>query len=110
MSDRLIVLHEADRDSKVSLAEGDTFEVRLPENAGTGFVWTVRAAPEGLELVGDGSQLPDALRAGGAAERWFRFVARRAVSGPVELELRRPWEYERFPAATFAAEIEPAGE
>lgn len=101
------VLGPEDRDSTVSLDVGDTVEVRVPENASTGYVWTLVDAPEGLELDEDGTTLPGQLRPGAAGEHWFRLVASGRPRGRVRLELRRPWEDDVAPSERYEVEVEP---
>jgi inhibitor of cysteine peptidase len=102
----MTVLTAADRGSTVLLREGDTVELRLPENGSTGYVWDLVTTPDGVELVDDQVTLPSELRPGADGERRLRFTVRGAVQGPLELALRRPWEDSSVaPAETFDVEI-----
>jgi predicted secreted protein len=106
----MTVLTAADRGSTVSLREGDTVELRLPENGSTGYVWDVVSLPDGIELVEDHVTLPGELRPGAEGERALHFAVRCAAQGPIELALRRPWEDRtEAPAETFSVEVTSSG-
>jgi inhibitor of cysteine peptidase len=101
------ILRAADRDTDLEVSEGDTFEVRLPENASTGFQWSVTALPPGVELVEDALDLDVGARPGGEAEHRFAFRVSGAGSGQLGLELRRSWETRSEPEARFAVRMSP---
>jgi len=101
----MLLLGQHDHLSTVSLAEGDTVEVVLDENASTGYMWTPENLPEGLTLTNDGTRPPDQLRPGAAGSHWFRFRAERTGHGALVLELRRPWEHGSPPAQRFELHI-----
>lgn len=105
----MTVVGPDDRGSTVLLEQGGTVEIRLPENASTGYVWAVVDAPGGLELVDDGVTLPGQLRPGAEGEHWFRFLAHPGARGAVELELRRPWDERADAAERFDVEIATVG-
>jgi inhibitor of cysteine peptidase len=77
---------------------GESVFVRLPENASTGYVWSMVSLGDGLELVEDRVHpaLPASSEAGpapGAAnERVFHLRPTAPGSWPVELRLARSWE------------------
>lgn len=91
--------------SELSLSDGDTFEVRVPENASTGYQWTVVAVPENVELVGDDMVASAPLLPGAQGLHCFRFAARGAPSGRVVLELRRSWERLNEPEDRFEVRV-----
>lgn len=72
---------------------GDEVVLRLPENATTGYVWSVHSMGDGLMPVAD-TTVPGAKAPGAAGMR----VMRMRVVGPrgteVVLRLGRPWESE----------------
>jgi inhibitor of cysteine peptidase len=70
---------------------GDEVVLRLPENATTGYVWSVHSMGDGLTLVGD-TMAPggDAPGAAGARVMRMRVVGMRGTE--VVLRLGRPWE------------------
>lgn len=85
--------------STVAVMVGDTVTIRLPENATTGYVWSVRTIGAGLELVSDemnpGSgalALGPPVGVGAAGERLVRVRAIAPVDSEVVLRLGREWE------------------
>ena len=75
------VVRLADRNSDLVLTCGETFEVRLPENATTGYQWSVAQLPDAVALVEDDTAVPDVLLPGAAGEHRFRFVVRGSPGG-----------------------------
>jgi inhibitor of cysteine peptidase len=104
-------LTEADSGRSLVLRHGDEVEVRLRENASTGFVWAEQAdgAP-GLKALGRDTDYPDArypnVRPGAPGEAIFRYRA--DVPGEAKLSLRyaRPWEKDAPPAQRFSARFD----
>jgi inhibitor of cysteine peptidase len=86
-------LTEADSGKSFSLHKGGEVEVRLGENASTGFVWSERAngAP-GLKLVSRDSDYPQTTRVGVPGTAVFRYRAEAAGSAALTLRLARNWE------------------
>lgn len=99
------VVRLADRNSDLVLTCGETFEVRLPENATTGYQWSVAQLPDAVALVEDDTAVPDVLLPGAAGEHRFRFVVRGSPGGRVVLELRRPWEQGIEPEDGFEVRV-----
>jgi predicted secreted protein len=86
---------KADHDRSCSLAEGERFEVRLPENPTTGYTWAAVRVPEdllGLESETFESGPADPRISGRGGTKVFVFKALTPGSGEIELRLRRPWE------------------
>lgn len=71
---------------------GDEVVVRLPENASTGYLWSVVSVGAGLELVGDATAPPAGGGPGAAGERVVRLRAAAPGRAVVLLRLARPWE------------------
>ncbi len=73
----------------VEVGTGDEVVIRLPENATTGYVWSVGSVDDNLTLTG-----ADAIPAepGSRGERVFRVRAISAGSGDIVLRLGRVWE------------------
>jgi inhibitor of cysteine peptidase len=100
---------EVTGDAEVEVGVGDEVVIRLPENATTGYVWTVHAVGNGLSLVEDtmvppspaGGTPPDMARfpegiapPGAGGERFVRVRATTPARADVVLRLARPWEPE----------------
>ena len=77
---------------------GEDVLVRLPQNASTGYVWSLVSLGDGLALVDDLVQAarPTDLEMtpapGASSERVFRLRAVGPGVWPVHLRLARPWE------------------
>jgi len=76
----------------VQVEAGDEVVIRLPENATTGYVWSVGAIAENLVLTGDDVIPAGGSGVGGAGERVFQVRAVAPGSGDVVLRLGRVWE------------------
>lgn len=99
------VLHATDTGTELALIEGDTFEVRLPENASTGYQWSVAGLPDAVTLIDDVVAGPAPILPGAQALHSFRFIVRGPPSGKVALELRRSWEHAATPEAGFEVRV-----
>jgi inhibitor of cysteine peptidase len=95
------VIDVTDNDTEIRLADGERFEVRLPENASTGYQWSVARVSDPVELLDDDFVAPGTMVPGAPGQHHFTFVARGAGSGRVVLELRRSWEQQAEPEQRF---------
>jgi inhibitor of cysteine peptidase len=91
-ADPMQSLAEADNGRTVDLRVGETFRVRLPENATTGYRWTIdRLDDEVVEAVGSE---PDygagSIGSGGAVS--FTFRAKKPGTGDIALKHWRHFE------------------
>ena len=87
----------------------DEIHVQLRETPSTGYVWDlVDAGASVVELVDDSFEIPDddgeKIGGDGVRHLWFRVVA--PGSGRIRLELRRPWQADAQPAASFEATLD----
>jgi predicted secreted protein len=92
--------------AEVSAAVGDRIVLRLPENGGTGYQWSLRELGRNLEVESNYVQLPPGARPGAAGERIVTLRARSPGHATVVLQLQRPWEttsIDRFAAGVDAA-------
>lgn len=94
--------------SEVSVSDGETFEVRLPENASTGYQWVVVGLADEVELLGDDTVASEPLVPGAQGLHCFRFIARGTPRGRVALELRRSWERLPDPEDRFEVRVSSA--
>lgn len=84
--------------SRVAVATADVIELVIPQNAGTGYVWSLVEHGEGLEVateqdaVARGEDGADAAVPGGAGRHEVRLLAVRSGTWTVRLVCRRPWE------------------
>lgn len=95
---------------EISLVMGDSLEVRLASQPGTGYGWQVAGPLPGvLRLVekaldlGDGSQAPNAP--GASATAVLRFAPVEAGTGELRLVYVRPWEKASAPKKTYTLHI-----
>jgi inhibitor of cysteine peptidase len=77
---------------EVSMAVGDTLTLRLPENATTGYVWSLAERPPGLVLEDDRSVPGVDTAIGSGGEHLFRWRAEQPGDWRVALRLAREWE------------------
>jgi predicted secreted protein len=83
---------EVAESDEVSVSVGDTVTLRLPENATTGYVWSVSDLGPGLVLEDD-RIVPSRDGAPGAAgEHLFQLRADKPGEWRVDLRLARDWE------------------
>jgi predicted secreted protein len=80
------------RDSDVRVSLGDELVVRLPENATTGYGWSVHRVEGCLEVTGDEYEVAGQLLPGSGGTRVVRVRPTAAGDGLLEMELKRPWE------------------
>ena len=96
-------LAEPDSGRHLRLAVGDSFTVRLAENATTGFTWEadLHDTPW-LDLAEATTNYPNPEgRVGVGGEATFRFQVRAPGTGTLALKYRRPWEDATSVAKTF---------
>jgi predicted secreted protein len=85
------VLEQPTSAEQVSLAVGDTLEIRLRQRGGTGYLWSVGKPSELLRLTDDRTELGSSA-AGAAAKRVLVFETTSSGEGELRLELGRAWE------------------
>lgn len=103
------VIDVTHNNTEVQLATGEAFEVRLPENAGTGYQWSVADHNHAVELLDDAVIAPGTMVPGAQGLHRFRFAARGSGSHRLVLELRRSWEQRSEPEERFEVSISTAG-
>lgn len=105
----VVTVNEVKEGAEISLAMGDTLEVRLPSQPGTGYGWQVadplpamlRLAEKTLDLGGD--QAPSAP--GASATVVLRFAPVAAGTGNLRLVYARPWEKDLLPKKTYTLHV-----
>jgi predicted secreted protein len=85
------VLDQPSSADQVSLAVGDTLEIRLRQRGGTGYLWSVAKPSQLLTLTDDRTEL-ESSAAGAAATRVLAFETAAEGEDDVRLELGRTWE------------------
>jgi predicted secreted protein len=106
----MIIVNENKDDQEISLGMGDTLEVRLASQPGTGYGWQVASPlPSVLRLVektldlGGGGQVPSAP--GAPATAVFRFAPVGVGTGELRLVYVRPWEKESVPKKSYKLHV-----
>jgi predicted secreted protein len=92
--------------AQVSLRLGDTIVVRLPENSGGGYRWTLTSIDsDRLDMI---ENRYEATRAGvgSAGASVWRFAPRTVGPTRLELKKRRPWDPIDTAGDVFAVDIE----
>ena len=93
------VFHKTESGTTCELAAEESFEVRLPENPTTGYIWAADKIPEGLlQLENERfeAEPADPRIAGRGGIKIFVFKTLRPGSGELDLRLYRPWEKDVF--------------
>ena len=92
----MLVLSQTDNDRTVCVRVGDTVRISLPENASTGYRWTIeRYDDELLEaLPAEAGYTSNSIGSGGDIA--FIFCTRKAGTGQLVLKHWRHWEGERI--------------
>jgi predicted secreted protein len=107
-----MAIHQITSDGgEAHVAAGDEVVVRLEENPGTGYQWSVRELPPGMEVVSSEHRQGERTAPGAGGERVIVLRAAKPVAGEVRLALARSWEIEQAPLQEFTLSLhasEPA--
>jgi inhibitor of cysteine peptidase len=100
-----VTLTERDNGARITAHVGDAIDIRLAENATTGYRWTPAEPVDGvLELSATGADYPGpALGSGGEAR--FRLTVSAPGTAVLRLAYRRPWEPGQDAERTFSIEV-----
>lgn len=101
-----ITVTEHDDGGRIQVRVGDLIELRLPENASTGYRWTLDHLDARLFEVGDtGAEYPEG-RIGSGGQVSFHITIVAAGNGTLALRCWRPWEGESGVLKRFAVEVD----
>ncbi|CAN5554067.1 hypothetical protein BH10PSE4_BH10PSE4_19390 [soil metagenome] len=104
----MLTLTEQDNGRRQVARVGDTVELRLSENATTGYRWALDAHDAAfLEALDETADYPSAA-VGSAGEAVFRFRVARAGSGRLSLKYWRSWEGEGSILERFSVTLDVA--
>ena len=88
-----VTVTAADIGKTVDIRQGERVNVKLEENATTGYRWAIDRIEEGvLELEDSDFVLASDTGIGGGGERIFRFRAKSTGTSHVQLKMQREWE------------------
>src|SRR5208337_23063 len=105
-SSSTVIVTAQDNGKEVDLPQGGTLVVRLEANPSTGYSWTVKGDPSPLKLVKLSYRKNNSNRAAGApSTQELRLAATSSGIVLLDLEYRRPWEYNAAPARTFRIHV-----
>lgn len=89
----------------VTAVVGDLLEVRLVQNAGTGYQWEPAEVPGNLTPAGDETETGSLRMPGAAALRVLTFSLDAAGEGTLVVVLKRGWESEPLRAASWSVVV-----
>jgi|SRR5690349_5772450 inhibitor of cysteine peptidase len=87
----------------IRVSQSDRIVVRIPENATTGYQWSVTEIGETLEVKSSELLPPGQIKPGAAGERIVRVRPRRPGKARIALDLKRQWEQK--PIDHFEVEV-----
>ena len=88
---RTLEATRSDDGATLRVAVGDRVALRLPENAGTGYLWTLDEA-DGVRVVDDRREQPADAGAGATGLRVLELAVDEPGAHELHLRLQRPWE------------------
>jgi inhibitor of cysteine peptidase len=101
----MLSLIETDNDRTVEVRLGDVVRITLPENASTGFRWTIDRYDEDIiEALGSEPRYT-AGDVGSGGEILFTFKAKKAGRGEIALKHWRHWEGDRSVIGRFRVRL-----
>ena len=101
----MLSLVETDNDRTVDARLGDVVQVSLPENATTGYRWTIDRYDEDIiEAIGSEPRYPTGRVASGG-EIAFTFTSKKAGIGEIALKHWRHWEGDRSVIGRFRVRL-----
>ncbi len=102
----MLELNETDADKTIELAVGDAIEIRLPENATTGYRWTLKSIDKSIcEVATEERHGPDKIVPGAPGTHVWRLKAIQAGDCGIEIAYGRPWRVDAPPARTFKIKL-----
>jgi len=106
---KMQIFTHQDSGKEFKIRIGETFQVILPENPTTGYIWIVyKSGTPNISLVSKSFSLPreEPPVVGRGGTRVFTFKALKVGSAELVLRLRRPWEEESKFADSFLIKLE----
>lgn len=101
-----VALTERDDGGRIRVRVGDMIEIFLPENAGTGYRWSVDDLDRSLFDVAGASDEYPGQTIGAGGQTCIRITVRGRGIGTVRLAYRRPWEGADATLKRFIVEVE----
>ena len=106
-SSSTVIVTAQENGKEVDLPQGATLLVRLEANPTTGYTWTVKSDPSPLKLVKSSYKKNNSAghAAGAPSMQELRLIAASSGVVSLDLEYRRPWEFNAAPAKTFRIQV-----
>jgi len=89
----------------LAVGAGDVVVIRLPQNAGTGYLWEVAQLDGPGVVLEDDVEPPDVVRPGAAGRRRFRLRFTEPGAVTFLARHRRSWEPEEAEAGRFHLDV-----
>ena len=101
-----MLIDESHNGKTVDIPIGDTIEIRLPENASTGFRWNVTSRCESiLAMTSDRREPPASSARGAPGQHQWQLQATAAGECDFELAYQRPWDGDVPPGRSFKLHV-----
>ncbi len=102
----MLELDETEAGKTIELAAGDTVEIRLSENATTGYRWTLRSIDTLIcEVVMEERHGAATTVPGASGSHVWQLKAIQAGVCEIEIAYGRPWQADESPARTFKIKL-----
>ena len=101
--EKTVTLTVKEKATELKLTKGDTFELKLQMQGGTGYTWQIAKDDQKI-LKSKGEPTTETMgeaKPGGPQLRVFRFQAVAAGTCELELHYRRPFEKDKPPEKTY---------
>ena len=105
MAEPSATLTERDDGRTVEATVGDTIELRLPENATTGYRWAFDGLDEHVVRADEGELVDKPAKIGSGGDVRWRLTLLTAATTEVRLKLWRRWEGDRSVQKRFAVRL-----
>jgi inhibitor of cysteine peptidase len=105
MAEPSATLTELDDGRTIEATVGDTIELRLPENATTGYRWAFDGLDGHVVRAGEGELIGKPAKVGSGGDVRWRLTALTAATTEVKLKLWRRWEGDRSIQKRFAIRL-----
>ena len=105
----MITLTESDDGRAIEMRSGDAVQIRLPENATTGYRWAIDSYDATLfEQPTEEARYASGAAVGSGGEMTFAFKAKAPGKGEIALKNWRAWEGEAGVAKRFRIRVQIA--
>lgn len=103
------VFDESSNGREFTLAQGQTFQIRLEENPTAGYLWELAAdAAPTCTLISDSYEAPAGHVPGRPGLHSWTFRTHQAGKATIQLVMRRSWESRAAPAKTYRITVTAA--